>query len=88
MFVGSSFVVGLLGNPALLEVPAIVELCKESSSKEVKARTQDQVKFDFKEKGKKPVVTKDVCQFAITGQDFNISRISELLKVKGATELD
>jgi hypothetical protein len=65
--VGESFVVGLLGKPALLDVSKVEALCKEHSTKEVKARTQDQVKFDFKEKGKKPVVTKGICQFAITG---------------------
>ena len=67
VFVGESFVVGLLGKPALLDVSKVEALCKEHSTKEVKARTQDQVKFDFKEKGKKPVVTKGICQFAITG---------------------
>jgi alanyl-tRNA synthetase len=80
VFVGDNFVVGFLGKPELLAVPAVEAVCKETSTKEVKARSQDQVKFDFKEKGKKPVVTKNICQFAITGQDFNIGRIAELLK--------
>ena len=79
---------GLLGTPDLITVPDIEALCKTSSTKEVKARTNDTVKFDFKEKGKKPVVTKGVCQFSITGQDFNITHISDLLKTKGAFELD
>lgn len=88
IFVGDTFVVGLLGTPDLITVPDIEALCKTSSTKEVKARTNDTVKFDFKEKGKKPVVTKGVCQFSITGQDFNITHISDLLKTKGAFELD
>ncbi len=88
VFVGDSYVVGLLGKPELLPVPEIEAACKATSTKEVKARTNDTVKFDYKEKGKKPVVTKGICQFAITGQDFNIGRISELLKTKGAAELD
>ena len=88
VFIGDTFVVGLLGNPTLLNVPSIEEACKASSTKEVKSRSQDQVKFDFKEKGKKPVVTKGVCQFAITGAGFNITRITELLKGTGAQELD
>jgi hypothetical protein len=55
-------------------------LCKEMSTKEVKSRSQDQVKFDFKEKGKKPVVTKGVNQFSITGADFNVDKLLETLK--------
>ena len=88
VFVGDNFVVGLLGKPILLEVAKLEALCKENSSKEVKARTQDQVKFDFKEKGKKPVVTKGICQFSITGGDFKIDKIAELLKASGANELE
>lgn len=88
VFVGDNFVVGLLGKPALLEVAKVEAVCKEHSTKEVKARTQDQVKFDFKEKGKKPVVTKGICQFAITGQDFKVEKIAELLKLSGALEME
>jgi hypothetical protein len=39
VFIGDNFVVGLLGKPTLLEVPKLEALCKENSSKEVKART-------------------------------------------------
>jgi len=88
VFVGESYVVGLLGKPELLTVAEVEAECKAKSSKEVKARSSDTVKFDFKEKGKKPVVTKGVCQFAITGADFNVARIAELLKAKGASELE
>jgi len=61
VFVGENFVVGLLGYDGMLNVKRIEDTCKESSSKEVKSRINDTVKFDFKEKGKKPVVTKGVC---------------------------
>jgi hypothetical protein len=88
VFVGDNFVLGLLGKPTLLDVSKVEALCKEHSTKEVKARTQDQVKFDYKEKGKKPVVTKGICQFAITGQDFKIEKIAELLKASGANEIE
>lgn len=88
VYIGSNFVVGLLGKPDLLNIKELEELCKTISTKEVKARSQDQVKFDFKEKGKKPVVTKGVCQFAITGADFNIEKIAETLKTQGANELE
>jgi hypothetical protein len=58
------------------------------STKEVKSRNLDQVKFDAKEKGKKPVVTKGVSQFSITGQDFNLEKLGELFKSLGLTELE
>lgn len=58
------------------------------STKDVKSRQQDQVKFDFKEKGRKPVVTKGILQFSITGQDFNLEKLAETLKTQGAHDLD
>jgi len=39
VFVGENFVLGLLGKPTLLEVSKIEALCKEHSTKEVKARS-------------------------------------------------
>ena len=45
--------VGLLGKPTMLNIPSIEATCKEKSTKEVKSRSTDTVKFDFKEKGKK-----------------------------------
>jgi len=39
VFIGDNFVVGLLGKPTLLEVPKVEAVCKEHSTKEVKART-------------------------------------------------
>lgn len=80
--------VGLLGKPTMLNIPSIEATCKEKSTKEVKSRSTDTVKFDFKEKGKKPVVTKGVCQFSITGQDFNVAKIAEVLKSAGVSELN
>lgn len=58
------------------------------STKEVKSRQQDQVKFVYKEKGKKPVLTKGICQFSITGQDFNVEKLAETLKTLGVSELE
>jgi len=34
------------------------------------------------------VVTKGICQFAITGADFKVDKIAELLKSSGANELE
>ena len=58
------------------------------SAKEVKSNSKDQVKFDFKEKGKKPVVTKGILQFSITGQDFNLDKLVETFQTFGAQELE
>ena len=88
IFVGENYVVGLLGKPNAPVVESLDKACKEmSTGKEVKCRMQDQVKFDFKEKGKKPVVTKGVCQFAITGSEFDQNKLGEMLKGLGLVEL-
>ncbi len=58
------------------------------SKKGVKLQKKDQVKYAFKEKGKKPITTKDVCQFSITGEGFQIDKICEVIqKSSGAAEL-
>lgn len=49
---------------------------------------RDQVKFDFKEKGKKPIITKGICMFSITGQGFNLDKLSETLQTAGFNELE
>lgn len=61
-------------------VDELEALCKGMSSKDVKKAVKNEVKFDFKIKGQKPVVTKDIIQFSMTGSDFNFDKISELLK--------
>lgn len=50
------------------------------SSKPVKNNKKDEVKFDFKIKGQKPIVTKAICQFNITGAGFKEEKIIETLK--------
>jgi hypothetical protein len=69
-------------------VEGLEKLCQEMSSKEVKSRKQDNVKFAFKEKGKKPIVTKDILQFSITGADFNLDKLAETLTTMGVHELE
>lgn len=62
IFVSNNYIVGLLGtNTQLKMVEELEALCKQMSSKTVKSNKKDQVKFDFKIKGQKPIVTKDVC---------------------------
>ena len=63
-------------------------LCKEMSSKPTKSNIKADVKFDYKIKGQKPVVTKDICQFSITGADFNYDKVAEILKNHKLEEMD
>jgi hypothetical protein len=87
VFIGESFVVGLLSSPEILNVPSVEEVCKSLSTKEIKSRQQDKVKFDPKEKGKKPIETKGIVFFSVTGQDLNLDKLSEHLRGLGAVEL-
>ncbi len=87
LFLGSSFAFGILGNPASLNLDALETLCKETSTKETKISKKDEVKFDFKVKGKKPIVTKGIKQVSITGENFNVEKIVELLTTMGVQEL-
>ena len=89
VFVGNQFILGLMGTKDFKETVTQLEaLCKEMSSKPVKMAVKAEVKFDYKIKGQKPVVTKDICQFSITGSDFNIEKIAELLKQNKIEEME
>ena len=80
MFIGSNFILGLLGDKSKEGVVNELEAyCKEASSKPVKVNKKADVKFDFKIKGQKPVVTKDICFFNITGADFNGEKIGAIM---------
>ena len=50
------------------------------STKAIKSGVKEEVKFDFKIKGQKPIITKDICQFNITGQDLKEEKLVEVLK--------
>jgi hypothetical protein len=80
VFLGETFAWGLIGKPDTFDLSALEKACKEMSKKEVKVVKKNEVKFDFKEKGKKPVVTKDILQFSITGEGFQVEKLAELLK--------
>lgn len=89
MYVGNNFVFGLVGVKDCTQLVAELEAtCKNSSSKPVKTNVKADVKFDFKIKGKKPVVTKEVCQFNITGADFNEEAVLAVLAKHGFVPLD
>ena len=58
------------------------------STKAMKSGIKDEVKFDFKIKGQKPIITKDICQFNITGQDLKEDKLVEVLKKFGYKEME
>ncbi len=58
------------------------------STKAIKSGVKDEVKFDFKIKGQKPIITKDICQFNITGQDLKEEKLVEVLKKFGYKEME
>jgi hypothetical protein len=58
------------------------------SKKQVKTTKKAEVKFDFKIKGQKPVVTKEICQFNITGSDFKSESLVEVMKKHNIAEME
>lgn len=87
IFLGETFAWGFFGKPEAFDLTDLENLCKEmSTKKEVKIVKKNEVKFDYKEKGKKPVVTKDILQFSITGENFDLEKIAKLLKERGLDE--
>jgi len=88
IFMGSQFVIGIIGSNDPTLVSDIEAACKETSSKPVKSAVKNSVKFDFKIKGQKPVETKDILQFSITGADFNMDKIAEVLKNHKIQEME
>ena len=91
IFVGANYILGLIGNKDLDGFVTEMEtICKEASKKPVKVNKKADVKFDFKIKGQKPVVTKDIIQFNITGSDFNTvsEKLEALMAKNNVTEMD
>lgn len=87
-FIGENFAVGLFGNPELINVPALEEEVKKTSSKAVKTMLKKEVTFKFKEKGKKPINVTDIAQFLVSGADFKIDKVCELLSTMGLAEME
>ena len=91
IFVGNNYILGLIGNKDLDGFVTEMEaICKEASKKPVKVNKKADVKFDFKIKGQKPVVTKDIIQFNITGSDFNTvsEKLEALMTKNNVTEME
>ena len=88
VYFGPSFVFGLIGdNKSKALCDALEAVCKTMSSK-AKCVTKNSVKFDFKIKGQKPVETKDILQFSITGDNFDSAKIIQVLKDNKGVEMD
>ena len=87
-FLGSNFVIGLFGEPSLINLDDIKAFVEKTSSKKPNVRVQDKVSFKFKEKNKAPVNATGVCQFMITGENLNVEKLVELLTVQGIVELE
>lgn len=81
VFIGESYIFGMVGVKDFeKQIIELTDVCKSmSTKKEVKVAKKDKVKFDFKIKGKKPVETKEICQFNVTGADFKPGPIIEVL---------
>lgn len=89
IYFGNNFVFGLVGLKDCKQLVTELEAaCKKSSTKPVKVNLKADVKFDFKIKGQKPVVTKEICQFNITGADFKEEDLLELLTKSGYKSLE
>ena len=89
VFFAPNFIFGLVGiKDCKALVSQLEACCKAASTKPVKSNVKNDVKFDFKIKGKKPVVTKDVCQFNITGAGFNQEQLVEILKQAAYVEIE
>lgn len=87
-FIGSNFVCGLFGDPTQIKLEELEAETKAHSSKPTKVMNKDSVTFKFKEKGKKPVNTKGISQFMISGADFKVDRLSEILASQGLVEME
>ena len=47
-----------------------------------------EVSFKFKEKGKKPINVTEIAQFLVSGADFKIDKVCELLSTMGLAEME
>ena len=88
IYYGPSFVFVLIAvNQCKALCDALEAGCKAMSNK-TKCVTKNSVKFDFKIKGQKPVETKDILQFSITGENFDAAKITQILKDHKGEEMD
>ena len=87
IFIADNFVYGMIGNNASNDfVTEFEAACKEMSPK--KMNKKNKVKFDFKKKGQKPIETKDIVQFDITGGTFKEEVLTEIFNKHKVLELE
>jgi hypothetical protein len=60
VFIGSTYIVGLFGDPKSIDITNLEKTAGEVSSKPVKGMKKENVQFKFKEKGKKPIDVKGI----------------------------
>jgi len=63
------------------------KVARELSSKEPKVIQKNKVTWKYADKKKKPLNVSGVCDFMITGADYNYSKIAEFLTGCGAEEI-
>ena len=88
IFMGNSFICGLLGSKDLLKMEEFEQIAGSLSTKPIKVSKKESVSYKFKEKGKKPVNVKEVLQFQMFGQDFDMDKLAEFLQTQGVSELE
>ena len=82
-FIGSSFVVGLFGDPTALDLDALKEVAGVLSSKPTGGWAMDKVSFAPKGKGKKAINVTGVCSFMISGAGMKVEKLAEALEGMG-----
>lgn len=66
VFIGESFIFGLVGNKEYVDIESLKEKLLETNPNGIEVKTQDKVSFKLKGQ-KKPTQTTDILQFVITG---------------------
>lgn len=84
IYIGKTFVVGLLASPEMIDLKKLEATCAQLSSKQPKCNSMNNVTWKFADKKKKPLVTKGILQFMITGADYNLDKLAEDLTHAGA----
>lgn len=89
VYVGKTFVYGLLGCNDLLDTDKFIEKAKELSEKEPKVVKKDNVTWKYADKKKKPLKVTKICEVMMTsGSGFAVEKMAEELKDLGAHEPD
>ena len=80
IFIGETFIFGLLGNPGLLDVQALLPFLRNKGDKAVQVRTKD------KSKGKTGKAVEGVCEFSVLADEVKQTEVKEFLRAQGFAE--